>query len=140
MKGFKMLNFLVPILIIITQCAWSSGWQEDQKVNNLQLGGHLSTYQTTVPIASSCGTNPSVATRSADLTGTLTIGAGSVTFCRVAFANSYVNAPNCFLVQRTLNPFVTSEIATTDTAAIYIQSPVQNMAGTTTSWFCSENQ
>lgn len=135
------MRFLLLALIILTQCAWSTGWQQDQSVNNLQISGKLSTYQATAPTATSCGTNPSVTTTSSDMSGTITFGTGSVTSCRLAFNTAYLNAPNCFIINKTANPFVTAETATTDTAALYFQSfGTSNLAGTTASYLCVQNQ
>ena len=133
------MRFLL-LFLILTQCAWSSGWQQDQSVYNVQVSGKINTYQTTAPTVSSCGTSPSVATRSSDVAGTVTIGSGVVTSCKVSFASSYTNAPVCVLLNKSVNPYVTSETATTDTAAIYIQSPGQSLAGTSVNWICVGNQ
>lgn len=131
------MRFLLFALIVLTQCAWSTGWQQDQSAFNLNVSGHLTTTVTTKPTASACGTNPSVATTSTDMTGNVTVGSGSVTACKVTFNQGYSVKPNCFLMD-TGHPWVTALTATTDTAAMYIQSlGAATLQNASINYFCA---
>lgn len=133
------MKYLFFILIVLTQCAWNgNSWISDQEANNITMGGHLQTKQSTAPVASSCGTSPSVATNSADMSGVVTVGGGSATSCKVAFTNLYNNNPQCFIVNRTLTPYITAMTVTADTTAMFINSAT-NMQQAQIGWACIAN-
>lgn len=133
------MKYIILLLIILTQCAWNgNSWVSDQEANNITMAGHLQTKQSTAPVASSCGTSPSVATNSADMSGTITVGTGSTTTCNIAFANQYPSNPQCFLINRTLNPYITAMTVTADSTALFIKSQT-NLQQAQIGWACIAN-
>lgn len=131
-----MKKLLLFVLVVLTQCAWSSGWQSDQNVNNIQVGGHVYTYQTSSPSVSSCGTNPNVASMSSDFIGAVRVGSGATTACTITFSNAYTNAPDCVVVDRNNVHYfkVTSDTAT------FTFTADSAMGTDNVAWNCAGNQ
>ena len=57
-------------------------------------GGHFIATGT-APTVSSCGIGPSMGTGANDTAGKINTGTGSITFCRITFAKTYINPPAC---------------------------------------------
>ena len=61
------------------------------------FNGHWQSFQNaaTTPTVSSCGTSPSLGTKSTDAGGKITAGTGAPTSCTLTFKIPYTNAPSC---------------------------------------------
>ena len=133
-----MKKSYVPILMIFCflNIAWLGGWMSNRLVNNLIITGKISTTQTAKPTIGTCGTSPTVATGSTDISGYFTVGGvTAVTSCTITFDSAWATAPNCILM--TKNAAVTMG-ATTDTTHIYATSAA-TMSTDTVAYFCVSN-
>lgn len=86
-----------------------------------QVGGtttaptHLAATQATSPVATSCGTTPTVQLGSSDTAGTVEMGS-SATGCIITFNHAYSNNPSCVVTWRATP--LASQSYTVSTAAI----------------------
>jgi hypothetical protein len=78
-----------------------------------------SSAQSVVPVLSSCGTSPSIATGSTGFAGRVTTGTGTPTGCVITFATAYTSTPACAVVSQTA-PATTTPAYTVSTTAITI--------------------
>lgn len=84
------------------------------------LGG--STAHNAVPVLSSCGTSPSIATGSTDLSGRVTTGTGTPTGCVITFASAFAAAPSCVVVSQTAYATTTPAYTVSTTAITLTQA------------------
>jgi hypothetical protein len=128
----KTLLIVMLIAIWFTQGAWFAGWQQDDNLNNLTIGGKITTFQGTKPTVSNCGTSPAVSTDSTDVAGSVLQGTASPTTCKVIFNGAYSKKPICVVNEQNGTAALGS---TTDTTAIYIISAA-GMGQTGIQWNC----
>lgn len=96
-------------------------------VNRLGVTGHLETAPksgTTIPVLSSCGTTPTLATGSSDVAGTVTMGT-SATGCIITFGTAYTAAPSCS-VSWQATPLASQSYTVTATAITTVQTSTSN--------------
>lgn len=87
-------------------------------------GGNASTAN--LPVLSSCGTSPALATGSNDFVGRLTTGSGATT-CTITFGTTYGAAPSCHLsAEGTATQPTYTTSATAITVSVDIASTVYN--------------
>ena len=61
----------------------------------LAVGGHIVTGSSTAATVSSCGSTPNATLIGNDTAGTITVGGGSVTSCKLSFGKAYGATPVC---------------------------------------------
>lgn len=79
--------------------------------------GHSST-----PTLSSCGTSPSIATGSTDVSGRVTTGTGTPTGCVITFAQAFNAVPSCVVVSQTAYATTTPAYTVSTTAITLTQA------------------
>jgi hypothetical protein len=91
----------------------------------------------TAPTVSACGTSPSIAATSTDMSGTITVGTGgTATPCTVTFARTWLVEPQCTAMHEGAILLVRA-VATTTTLTIDASSPFT--AGGLLKYQCSGN-
>ena len=86
------------------------------------------------PVASSCGTTPSVT--GSDLAGIVTIGTGTATSCTVTFNTSYFAEPACIITPQSTTGAAWSFSAKSSTAFTFTSSSGSNLAGLKFNYNC----
>lgn len=71
-----------------------------------------------IPVLSSCGTSPVLATGSSDGFGKVTLGSGGATGCTITFSITYNTAPECFIQDKTGVRASASTVTTTTTLVV----------------------
>jgi len=108
--------------------------------SSLTLNTKIRSTSSSNPIASACGTSPSVS--GSDTVGQITAGfaaAAAVTSCTVTFAQAYPNgfAPRCVLTPQTAIPFLVSISASSATGFTIVSQ--SNMASQKINYICFAN-
>ena len=62
---------------------------------DVNIGGHISSQNGSVPAVSSCGTSPSINATSTDIRGTIVLGTGSPSSCTLTFSRAFSFMPYC---------------------------------------------
>lgn len=86
--------------------------------------GSGSTATANLPVLTSCGTTPTLATGSTDQAGTITMGT-TATGCVVTFGTAYAAAPNCRVTWRA-TPLASQSYTTSTTALTLTQTSTSN--------------
>lgn len=108
--------------------------------SRLTAGGHSITTGTAPTIASNdCGSTSqgTIVSKSTDNSGTVIVGTLTVTSCAITFASSWVNAPNCIVVDDT--SILTVRPGTVSTTKLTINSTT-SMSGDNVTWICQGNE
>lgn len=75
-----------------------------------------------IPVLTSCGTSPAIATGSSDVAGRVTTGTGTPTGCVITFAQAYNATPSCVLVSQTAYATTTPSYTVSATAITLTQA------------------
>jgi hypothetical protein len=101
--------------------------------------GHITSTGTAPTVANNdCGTTVqgTVTAKSTDNSGSLTAGTLAVTSCAMTFANAWVNAPNCVVIDDTNILAVKSSTSTTKLTV----TSTTSMSGDVLSYICQGNE
>lgn len=101
----------------------------------LDINNHIESKDTTAPTVSSCGTSPSVTSKSTDNAGSVQVGSVSATSCLITFAHTWANIPNCVASDDTSIVAVKAVAATT---TLTLSSTV--LTGDKVTWICQGNE
>lgn len=86
-----------------------------------------SSAQSAIPVLSSCGTSPSIATGSTGASGRVTTGTGTPTGCVITFAAAYTATPSCVVVSQTAYATSTPAYTVSTTAITITQAAVNSV-------------
>jgi hypothetical protein len=100
-------------------------------------GGHIGSKGVT-PSLTSCGTSPTIDSRSTDTAGVVTLGTSAGTTCTVNFAHSYTTAPICTVSPNGTGPQVVVSVGSTTTSTLQISSG-SDVSAKTVSYTCIGN-
>lgn len=107
----------------------------------LSFVGHMHSHGGSAPTAGTCGTSPSITSKSTDFSGSITVGTGaSTTSCVVTFGTAFLNAPNCIVADDT-NVLAVSPSTTTSALTVASLSSMSSVgSGDKISWICIGNE
>lgn len=106
----------------------------------ITTGGHSISTGTAPTVSNNdCGSTSqgTIAAKSTDNSGTVTVGTLTVTSCAITFASSWTNAPNCVVVDDT--SILTVRPGTVSTTKLTINSTT-SMSGDNITWVCQGNE
>ena len=98
--------------------------------------GHLAFSQATPPVATTCGTSPTIVAKSTDSSGEVTCGTGSTKDCLITFNSAFNTAPHCVIQpEEAVGTF--HYHSTTTTLTVTTQN---NCDGADIDWICIDTQ
>ena len=81
--------------------------------------------------SASCGTGGALVAGSTDGSGTVTLGSGAITACKIAFSQTFAARPRCFLAAAGLTVVLPVTVTTTDFTVNAVAT-----GGTSIDWQC----